>query len=101
MTPLEHCYTLPSDTLLDQPTLLEILSRGHTRIPIHTPGAPQRIVALLFCKASAPTDASRASLITPDHHRSPLMASLGAAAVAARAPSGALHGYLVHFQRAL
>jgi len=50
MTPLEHCYCLPHSTLLDQKTLLSILSGGHTRIPIYETGHPTQVSALLFCK---------------------------------------------------
>jgi CBS domain containing-hemolysin-like protein len=50
MTSLDSVYTLPEDTVLDEEALLGILTRGHSRVPITKAGAPDQIVALLFCK---------------------------------------------------
>ena len=49
MTKLEACFCLPSDTVLNKETILTILQRGHTRIPVYE-GHPSNIIALLFCK---------------------------------------------------
>ena len=48
--PLGNCYFLPEDALLDQDTLFEILSHGHTRIPIVSKDDSSRVVAILFSK---------------------------------------------------
>jgi len=49
MTPLNKVFSLPIDAVLDEETFLEILGRGHTRIPVYT-GQPSDIVGLLFVK---------------------------------------------------
>jgi len=49
MTPLSQVYSLPLTAVLDEPTFLAILQRGHTRIPIYD-GEPTNIVALLLAK---------------------------------------------------
>jgi CBS domain containing-hemolysin-like protein len=49
MTPMEQCFCLPLSTSLDRQTILQILQRGHTRIPVYD-GRPDRIIGLLFCK---------------------------------------------------
>jgi len=36
MTPLNRVYALPSDTVLDENTIIEIHAMGHSRIPIYT-----------------------------------------------------------------
>lgn len=49
MTPLEDVYALPITAVLDQPTFLAILSKGHTRIPVYD-GPRSNVVALLLAK---------------------------------------------------
>lgn len=38
MTPLAKSFMLPADAVLDEDTLTLIVSKGHSRIPIHRPG---------------------------------------------------------------
>ena len=49
MTSLAQVFSLPITAVLDQPTFLAILERGHTRIPIYE-GERSNIVALLLAK---------------------------------------------------
>ena len=49
MTNLADVFSLSIEAELDKDTILSILSRGNTRIPVYD-GAPSSIVALLFCK---------------------------------------------------
>lgn len=49
MTPIERVYSLPIEAVLDQPTFLAILERGHTRVPVYE-GTPTNIVGLLLVK---------------------------------------------------
>lgn len=49
MTPKEEIFSLPITAVLDQPTFLTILSKGHTRIPVYD-GERSNIVALLLAK---------------------------------------------------
>ena len=50
MTPLERVFSLPYDATLDHSTIVTVLNKGHTRIPIYREADPSQIVALLFCK---------------------------------------------------
>ena len=50
MTPLPNCYFLSEDTLLDAQTIMDILSHGHTRIPVTRTGSADDVYAVLFCK---------------------------------------------------
>mmetsp|Transcript_31453 Transcript_31453/g.52050 ORF Transcript_31453/g.52050 Transcript_31453/m.52050 type:complete len:405 (+) Transcript_31453:80-1294(+) len=50
MTPLDTVFSLPMDSVLDEQTFMDILKRGHTRIPIYD-GEKSNIVALLYAKS--------------------------------------------------
>ena len=49
MTPLEKVFSLPIDTVLNENTFLQILEKGHTRVPVYE-GDETNIVALLLVK---------------------------------------------------
>ena len=49
MTPLADVYSLPIDTVLDQPAFLNILQKGHTRVPVYD-GEPSNVVGVLLVK---------------------------------------------------
>ena len=49
MTPLEKVFSLPIDTVLNQDTFLQILEKGHTRVPVYE-GEASNIVAILLVK---------------------------------------------------
>ena len=49
MTHLEDVYALPISAVLDEATFLEILEKGHTRIPVYD-GPRTNVVALLLAK---------------------------------------------------
>jgi len=49
MTPLDDVFALPDNAVLDQPTIVQMLKHGHSRIPVYR-GSRDNIVALLFCK---------------------------------------------------
>jgi CBS domain containing-hemolysin-like protein len=49
MTPLDRCYVLSESTHLDHTAMMQILSHGHTRVPVYR-DASTNVVALLFCK---------------------------------------------------
>ncbi|KAK9798172.1 hypothetical protein WJX73_006151 [Symbiochloris irregularis] len=48
MTPLEKVFMLPTDAVLDEQLLSQILASGHSRIPVHRPG--QDIVGSILVK---------------------------------------------------
>lgn len=50
MTPMEHVFTLSADTVLDEKTMEYILSKGFSRIPIHSPDNPKNFVGMLLIK---------------------------------------------------
>ena len=47
MTKLDDVYSLSLDSVLDESTYLEILARGHTRVPVYDK-KPSDIVAILL-----------------------------------------------------
>ena len=50
MTPLEDCYMLPLDTVLNFETLTKILEFGHSRIPVYDDGDRTKIGTELILK---------------------------------------------------
>ncbi|KAF1925964.1 DUF21-domain-containing protein [Didymella exigua CBS 183.55] len=50
MTPMKDVFTMPSDTVLDEKMMENILSAGYSRIPIHTPDNPNDFVGMLLVK---------------------------------------------------
>jgi metal transporter CNNM len=50
MTPLSHVFSLPADARLDENALERILARGHSRVPVHAPGEPRRVVGVALVK---------------------------------------------------
>lgn len=50
MTPIGKMYALPGDTLLDRKAVEEILSKGHSRLPVYQPGNPKDFVGMLIVK---------------------------------------------------
>ncbi|XP_077991923.1 metal transporter CNNM2-like [Glandiceps talaboti] len=55
MTPLEDCFMIEYNAVLDFNTMSEIMSKGFTRIPVYS-GERSNIVALLFVKDLAFVD---------------------------------------------
>jgi len=49
MTPLDSMFALPDTAVFDQPTIVEMLQHGHSRIPVYR-GSRENIVAILFTK---------------------------------------------------
>jgi metal transporter CNNM len=49
MTPIDSCFCLPSDVILNEEVILKFLAKGHTRIPVYE-GAASNITGLLFAK---------------------------------------------------
>ncbi|SCZ89656.1 BZ3500_MvSof-1268-A1-R1_Chr9g10528 [Microbotryum saponariae] len=60
MTNLEDTYSLPSDAILDQETVDEILALGHSRIPVHTPEDPTDFIGMIIVKKLISYDPSQA-----------------------------------------
>lgn len=60
MTPLEDAYVLPSDCILDEAKVNEIISLGHSRIPIYTPGHFGKFEGMLLVKKLAAYDPAQA-----------------------------------------
>ena len=56
MTPLEDAYVLSSDTVLDETKVNEIISLGHSRIPVYTPGHFGKFEGMLLVKKLAAYD---------------------------------------------
>ncbi|KAL1643598.1 cell agglutination protein Mam3 [Didymella pomorum] len=50
MTPMKDVFTMPSDTVLDEKMMENILSAGYSRIPIHTPDNKNDFVGMLLVK---------------------------------------------------
>eukprot|EP00929_Paragymnodinium_shiwhaense_P058045 TRINITY_DN29078_c0_g1_i3.p1 TRINITY_DN29078_c0_g1~~TRINITY_DN29078_c0_g1_i3.p1 ORF type:complete len:241 (-),score=43.38 TRINITY_DN29078_c0_g1_i3:197-919(-) len=49
MTPLSCLYSLPIDTVFDKDTFLQVLQKGHTRIPVFDK-TESNIVSVMYCK---------------------------------------------------
>lgn len=64
MTPIEDTYTLPSDALLNQRRVDEILALGHSRIPIHAPDNAKNFIGMLIVKKLISYDPSQAQPIS-------------------------------------
>jgi len=50
MTSIDQVFSLPHEAVLDRETFLDILQRGHTRIPVYD-GEPGNIVNILLAKS--------------------------------------------------
>lgn len=50
MTPMEHVYTMSSDSVLDKATVEEIFNAGFSRIPIHLPNEPSNFIGMLLVR---------------------------------------------------
>ena len=50
MTPVSNCYFLSDSTQLDHETIMDILSHGHTRVPVYSGWDSKNVTAILFCK---------------------------------------------------
>lgn len=50
MTPMDDVYVMSEDTVLDEPTMDQILSAGYSRIPIHESGNPTNFLGMLLVK---------------------------------------------------
>jgi metal transporter CNNM len=50
MTPMKDVFTMPSDTVLDEKMMENILSAGYSRIPIHVPDNKNDFVGMLLVK---------------------------------------------------
>lgn len=50
MTPFGNCFCLSDRAVLDGDVLMQILARGHTRIPVYSGDKPSNITAILFIK---------------------------------------------------
>jgi metal transporter CNNM len=49
MTPLDKCFLMSEDARLDGAVFMDILSHGHTRIPVYK-DTRENVIAVLFCK---------------------------------------------------
>uniref|UniRef100_A0A3Q2R1M6 Metal transporter n=1 Tax=Fundulus heteroclitus TaxID=8078 RepID=A0A3Q2R1M6_FUNHE len=71
MTPLDNCFTMGSDAVLDFNTMSEIMESGYTRIPVYE-GERSNIVDILFVKDLAfvdPDDCTTLKTITKFYSR--------------------------------
>lgn len=50
MTPMEHVFTVSTDSILDEKTMELILSAGFSRIPVHAPNDPSNFLGMLLVK---------------------------------------------------
>lgn len=50
MTPIEDVFTLPSDHVLDEKAVEELVKLGYSRVPIHAPNRPDAILGMLLVK---------------------------------------------------
>ncbi|XP_070609063.1 metal transporter CNNM1 isoform X4 [Erythrolamprus reginae] len=72
LTPLNDCFMLHSDAILDFTTVSEILRSGYTRIPVYEGERRDNIVDLLFVKDLAfvdPDDCTPLQTVTRFYHR--------------------------------
>ncbi|XP_026532419.1 metal transporter CNNM1 [Notechis scutatus] len=72
LTPLNDCFMLHSDAILDFSTVSEILRSGYTRIPVYEGERRDNIVDLLFVKDLAfvdPDDCTPLQTVTRFYHR--------------------------------
>ncbi|GBG00143.1 hypothetical protein Rsub_12834 [Raphidocelis subcapitata] len=58
MTPLSKVFALPVERVVDEACLQDILSRGHSRVPVYTNGDRSCIVGLLLAKELVLVDPS-------------------------------------------
>lgn len=63
MTGIDDTYTLPSDAVLDQDTVDQILALGHSRIPIHSPGLPTDFIGMILVKKLIAYDPAQAQYV--------------------------------------
>lgn len=50
MTPIDDVYILPSDHVLDENAVYDLVQSGYSRVPIHEPGRPDAILGMLLVK---------------------------------------------------
>ena len=50
MTPLKDVYVMSSDQIMDVKTMNEMLAKGYSRIPIHSPGNKEDFIGMLLVK---------------------------------------------------
>ncbi len=50
MTPIKDIYTMPSDRILDESTVEDILKSGFSRIPIYFPNEPTNFIGMLLVR---------------------------------------------------
>eukprot|EP00898_Chlorokybus_atmophyticus_P008551 jgi/Chlat1/8698/Chrsp88S08081 len=50
MTPLDKTFMLAEDAVLDSDTLITVMHKGFSRIPVHAAGTRERIIGLLLVK---------------------------------------------------
>ena len=50
MTPMEDVFTMSENTILDEKMMIQILSAGYSRIPIHQDGNPTNFLGMLLVK---------------------------------------------------
>jgi metal transporter CNNM len=50
MTPMDDVFIMSEDTVLNESTMIKILSQGYSRIPIHAAGNPYNFVGMLLIK---------------------------------------------------
>jgi metal transporter CNNM len=67
MTSLKDVYVMSADQVMDVKTMNEILSKGYSRIPIHTPGNKEDFIGMLLVKTLItydPEDESKVNTFT-------------------------------------
>ncbi len=50
MTPMDHVFTVSTESILDEKTIELILSAGFSRIPVHAPNDPSNFLGMLLVK---------------------------------------------------
>ncbi|RSH84636.1 uncharacterized protein EHS24_006160 [Apiotrichum porosum] len=58
MVPLADVYQLPGDRVADDDLIVEVLRKGHTRIPVHDPKIPGAFLGVMLTRALIGYDAA-------------------------------------------
>ena len=66
MTPIADCLTLPSDKVMDQEAIEQILLSGFSRIPIHEPNQKDSFIGMLLVKRASEDSSDNSSELRSD-----------------------------------
>jgi metal transporter CNNM len=88
MTPMKDVYVMSAEQTMDVNTMNEILSKGYSRIPIHSPGKKEDFIGMLLVK----------TLITYDPEEELSVSSFTLATLPETKPSTSALDILNYFQ---